>query len=72
MNKRNIEAIIRKAAVCRLGILDGDTPTIVPLCFGYRDNTLYFHGAVKSGKYGHYITQSLTLIVQRMLIMMKR
>jgi nitroimidazol reductase NimA-like FMN-containing flavoprotein (pyridoxamine 5'-phosphate oxidase superfamily) len=51
MNKENIEAIIRKAAVCRLGILDGDTPTIVPLCFGYRDGTLYFHGAVKSRKY---------------------
>jgi nitroimidazol reductase NimA-like FMN-containing flavoprotein (pyridoxamine 5'-phosphate oxidase superfamily) len=51
MKKETIEAIIRKAAVCRLGILDGDTPTIVPLCFGYRDDTLYFHGAVKSGKY---------------------
>jgi nitroimidazol reductase NimA-like FMN-containing flavoprotein (pyridoxamine 5'-phosphate oxidase superfamily) len=51
MNKRNIEAIIRNAAVCRLGILDGDTPYIVPLCFGYREDTLYFHGSMKSGKY---------------------
>lgn len=51
MNKENIEAIIRKASVCRLGILDGDTPYVVPLCFGYRDNTLYFHGSMKSGKY---------------------
>ena len=50
MNKENIEAIIRKATVCRLGILDGDTPYIVPLCFGYRDNTLYFHGSKKSRK----------------------
>ncbi|BBO71126.1 antibiotic transporter [Desulfosarcina alkanivorans] len=51
MNKENIEAIIRNASVCRLGIFDGESPYVVPLCFGYRDNTLYFHGAVKSGKY---------------------
>lgn len=50
MNKETIEAIIRKATVCRLGMLDGDTPHIVPLCFGYRDSTLYFHGAKKSRK----------------------
>ncbi len=50
MNRENIEAIIRKANVCRLGMLDGDTPYIVPLCFGYRDNTLYFHGSMKSRK----------------------
>ena len=51
MNKENIEAIIHKASVCRLGMLDGDTPYIVPLCFGYRDDTLYFHGSIKSRKY---------------------
>ena len=50
MNKENIEAIIRKAIVCRLGMLDGDTPYIVPLCFGYRDGILYFHGSMKSRK----------------------
>lgn len=51
MEKKDIETIIRKATVCRLGMLDGDTPYIVPLCFGYQDNTLYFHGSVKSRKY---------------------
>lgn len=51
MRKEDIEAIIRKATVCRLGMLDGDYPYIVPLCFGYRDNTLYFHGSIKSRKY---------------------
>ena len=50
MNKEDIEAIIRKASVCRLGMLDGETPYIVPLCFGYRDDTLYFHGSMKSRK----------------------
>ena len=50
MNKETIEAIIRKASVCRLGMIDGDAPYIVPLCFGYRDSTLYFHGSMKSRK----------------------
>jgi hypothetical protein len=50
VEKKEIEAIIRKATVCRLGMLDGDTPYIVPLCFGYRDNRLFFHGSIKSRK----------------------
>lgn len=45
-----IDAIIEKAAVCRLGMLDGDKPYIVPLSFGYRDKTVYFHGALKGHK----------------------
>ncbi len=50
MKKEPIEAIIRQASVCRLGVLDGHRPYIVPLCFGYRDGTLYFHGSPKSRK----------------------
>jgi len=50
MKHGNIEKIICRATVCRLGLLDGDTPYIVPLCFGYKDNTLYFHTSVKSRK----------------------
>lgn len=45
-----IEAIIEKADVCRLGMVDGDMPYVVPLNFGFRDNTLYFHGALKGRK----------------------
>jgi len=51
MKKEEIEAIIQQARVCRLAMLDGDTPYIVPLCFGYRDGVLYFHGPLKSRKY---------------------
>ena len=40
-----IKSIIERAKVCRLGMVDGKRPYIVPLCFGYRDNALYFHGA---------------------------
>ena len=44
-----IEDIIRKAQVCRLGLSENGRPYIVPLCFGYKDKTLYFHSA-REGK----------------------
>jgi nitroimidazol reductase NimA-like FMN-containing flavoprotein (pyridoxamine 5'-phosphate oxidase superfamily) len=40
-----IENIIRRASVCRLGLCENKYPYIVPLCFGYKDNVLYFHSA---------------------------
>ncbi len=49
-DKKNIEAVIRKCLVCRLAINDGDYPYIVPLNFGYKDDVLYFHGALKGKK----------------------
>ena len=46
----DINAIIKKATVCRLGMVNGDKPYIVPLCFGYQDNVLYFHSPLKGQK----------------------
>jgi hypothetical protein len=46
-----IESIISKAKVCRLGLADERQPYVVPLCFGYRENALYFH----TGKEGRKI-----------------
>jgi nitroimidazol reductase NimA-like FMN-containing flavoprotein (pyridoxamine 5'-phosphate oxidase superfamily) len=45
-----IEEIIAAAAVCRLAMVDGDKPYIVPLCFGYENRTLYFHTGMKGKK----------------------
>jgi hypothetical protein len=45
-----IKAIIEKANVCRLGMVNGNKPYIVPLCFGYQDNVLYFHGSLEGQK----------------------
>jgi len=45
-----IEAIIKKSLVCRLALSDDNFPYIVPLCFGYRDKVLYFHGSLKGKK----------------------
>jgi len=44
-----IESIILKSSVCRLALSEDDRPYIVPLCFGYKDNALYFHSA-REGK----------------------
>ena len=44
-DRDEIEAIINQSQVCRLAMADGDHPYVVPLCFGYEDNKLYFHSA---------------------------
>jgi len=45
-----LHEIIRSSQVCRLGLSDGNVPYIVPLCFGYKDRTLYFHSAAEGKK----------------------
>jgi len=48
-----IEAIIKKADVCRIALIDGNMPYLVTVNFGYRlgDPTiLYFHCATKGRK----------------------
>jgi len=49
-DKAEIESIIGRSMVCRLAMTDKDRPYIVPLCFGYKDNTLYFHSAGQGKK----------------------
>ena len=47
--KVEIEAILKEAMVCRIGLSDGNVPYIVPMNFGYRNNSIYLHSA-KEGK----------------------
>ena len=49
-SESEVKAIIKKAGVCRLGMINGNKPYIVPLCFGYHDNVLYFHSSLKGKK----------------------
>ena len=49
-DRSDIEAIIRKSQVCRLGLSDEGLAYIVPLCFGYDDKRLYFHSAREGRK----------------------
>jgi nitroimidazol reductase NimA-like FMN-containing flavoprotein (pyridoxamine 5'-phosphate oxidase superfamily) len=48
--KSALETIIKESLVCRLALVDGNRPYIVPLNFGYQDNTLYFHSAPEGKK----------------------
>jgi uncharacterized protein len=49
-DQAEIEAIVREASVCRMGMCDGSSPYIVPLCFGYAAETFYFHCAAEGRK----------------------
>ncbi len=48
--KSKIEAVIRKSGVCRIGLSNDNIPYIVPMCFGYQDNSIYVHGSLKGKK----------------------
>lgn len=43
-------ALIRRAEVCRMALVDGDRPYIVPLCFGVIGTALYMHCANEGRK----------------------
>jgi len=45
-----IDEIIGAARVCRVGLIDGGEPYIVPVCFGYDGESLFFHGATSGRK----------------------
>ena len=49
-SRAEIDAVIRQSRVCRLGMIDGPDPYIVPLCFGYDGQTLCFHCAREGRK----------------------
>ncbi|MCF8038568.1 MAG: pyridoxamine 5'-phosphate oxidase family protein [Desulfohalobiaceae bacterium] len=46
---REMQAVLEQGQVCRLVLIDGNRPYIVPMNYGYADNCLYFHSA-KEGK----------------------
>ncbi len=50
MDQKEIDILISKAKVCRLGLSDGNQPYVVPLSFGYGENALYFHTGKKGKK----------------------
>jgi len=49
-HNEEIEAIIKKAEICRIGLVDDAEPYIVPVCFGYEGRALYFHSAPEGRK----------------------
>ena len=48
---RNIlEEILKSQVVCRLAMVDGGRPYIVPVNYGYREGCLYIHSAPEGTK----------------------
>jgi nitroimidazol reductase NimA-like FMN-containing flavoprotein (pyridoxamine 5'-phosphate oxidase superfamily) len=48
--KEEIEKILRQSHVCRLAMVDGDKPYLVPMNFGYSNGCLFFHCAREGRK----------------------
>jgi Predicted flavin-nucleotide-binding protein len=44
-NKNCIEWILENAKVCRIALCDNESPYIVPMNFGFKENNLYLHSA---------------------------
>ena len=49
-DSQEIAAIMEKAAVCRIALVDGNYPYIVPVNFVVRNNYLYFHSSTEGRK----------------------
>ena len=45
-----IEEILTNSFICRVAFFDEEYPYIVPMNYGYRDNTLYFHCGLQGRK----------------------
>ena len=48
-DKEIIKQLLSGSDICRIAMIDGDRPYIVPLNYGYEGSALYFHSAI-SGK----------------------
>lgn len=48
-DQKIIEEILSESEICRLAMMDGDKPYILPFNYGYKDNCIYIHCA-KEGK----------------------
>jgi uncharacterized protein len=40
-----VREILEKSFICRIGLLDGDRPYIVPMNYGFSEGVLFFHSA---------------------------
>lgn len=52
-----IEEILNEAQICRIAMCDNNLPYIIPMNFGYKAGSLYFHSA-KEGKKIHILKEN--------------
>jgi len=50
IDKAVLEEIMAGAEICRLSMLDGELPYILPVNYGYRDGHIYIHSAPEGKK----------------------
>ena len=43
-DRSQIEEILKKEKTCRVAFHDDPYPYMIPLCYGYEDGAIYFHG----------------------------
>ena len=49
-DRKEIESIIKRATVCRIGLSENNLPYIVPMNYGYVNNRLYLHSSTQGKK----------------------
>lgn len=49
-DKEDIEEILKKSEICRLGLVENDEAYIIPVNFAYSDGKLYIHSAPQGRK----------------------
>ncbi len=50
LDKDIIERILKESDICRIAMIDGSDPYIVPLNYGYVDGVIYIHSAPEGRK----------------------
>lgn len=45
-----LHQVIAEAEICRLGLVDGETPYVLPISFGFDGTSVYFHSAAAGRK----------------------
>jgi uncharacterized protein len=50
LDKSIIENILNANTVCRIGLMDGEVPYIVPMSYGYTPGSIYLHSALEGKK----------------------
>ena len=49
-NIKSMESILHEADYCMIGLSDNNSPYMVPMNFGFKDNNLYLHSAPEGKK----------------------
>ena len=49
-DSQTIQKVLEEAEICRIALVDGNEPYLVPMNFGYKNNTLYLHSATAGRK----------------------